>query len=405
MAPKKKIKTIYSKTSAHPAYPASVASRAPKPPKLRLAHGDLVDQAGGEWLDQLTDVFDRTGPLAHMPLYEDQFPCPTSMAINTGTETVAISGSNTCINAWLTPCGAPVGAAAGDDLVDPLTSVAFADATVTNVKLGPILHPLTAGWECSPGVFKQIVGDTTPTEAFFTNTVTAFRYDPLVSPFSSGGTGAQGIQNGEQFRTAAFGIRVTFMGKLSDTEGYVECFQPAEYTDAVAGVHVKRDQAYRLNYFGTERSFTYYWTPNCDEVKFSMDTFDTVYSARYIPARMAIGVGGLVAGDKIRFDFVCIQEWAGRSAIATQVPRTLSVDAPHITNMLTLHRGAQHDETSIQGKKVPGKPLKQLTAGVKVVSTPWLKKAIAAAPGIISDAKYLATAAVQGAKVIAGLLA
>jgi hypothetical protein len=371
----------------------------PKPLQAKV-----LDPKAEAWLEQLTTVFERKGQLQPMPLFEDQFPCPTTMAVNYATTNFTITAGNQMIDSWHYPCGVPIGGAAGDDANKPLTGSAVTSAAASVGKLGPILQTATVnGW---PALWQYQPEATAMNDYALPSACLPTVYEALSSPFYSGATGAAGQATGEEFRTAAYGVRITYMSKLADTEGYVEHYAPAEYPSNLSAVsaYSRRDQAYRINYFGVKKSFCYFWTPNCDEIPFSLDVCDSALSNQRIPSRFAIRVGGLTEGEKIRMEIICVQEWTGAKAVATQIPRTLTPDSTHVTNALTVHRGAQHDQEE-GGVITRGVKLSHLAAGHKAIAHPLWRQIVDHAPAAIEDFKKVAEAGKKVGKALFALLA
>lgn len=372
--------------------------------------GDLLDPQASAWMNQLTDLFERDAPLVHMPLAEDQFPCPSTLVVNYGRFDTQVGSGEDGMRAWFTPCGVPSAPGQGQDPSEELDAISFTDSLGRTCKPGVVLKPMQVG--ANPEQFAVAgilqhgtfgIGDMP--NSVNSSTGVGLAYEDLTSPFMSGNGFASNTSTGQQFRTAAFGVRVTYVGRLADTEGYVEHYAPAEYAYGGESSFQRRDQAYRLRTFGVQKTHEFYWTPNCDEIRYSLDMGSGSIPGYTLTSRFGIQIGGMQTGDKVRIEYICVQEWAGNKAIPTQIPRSLTPDATHMVNAITLHRGAHHVEEDAIGKVSRPKRLTTLASGIKALSHPWLHKAISAAPDAINNVKAAHSAASKVYSVIAGLLA
>lgn len=411
-AAKDKVATQFAKTTPQPPRPPLVSNKPRKGVNTSNIPPKLLDDAAEEWLDQLTSVFERKSALAHMPLYEDQYPCPSVLVVNYGKVDHSAS-EPTQVNHWFYPCGAGMNPMTGAQNSKPLQAITQRVLGGGLAKFGAVLRPENVATIPACGLYGYITpGGSGPVDKPITavppnpSTLSPLSYELLDTPFLSGGNGLPGRDgNGLEFRTAAFGVRVTYISRLMDTEGFVEHYAPAEYPEEVNSNLSARDTAWRINYFGAKRSYCFYWTPNCDEIVYSQDNHDNLIAPDIgASTRFAIKLGGLNAGDVVRVEWMCIQEWTGHKAIPVQIPRTLTADVTHIVNALTLHRGSQHDEKDIAGNMRKGQSLKMITSGVKVLSHPMLRRAINAAPGVMKDIGEVVGAVKSAGKVLLGLL-
>jgi len=353
-------------------------------------------------MEQLDTVFVRRGELVSMPLAEDQYPCPSTLVVNGATTNVTMATGEVGINLWLTPCGVPDPTPGSDQLCDMRMTCSDGGAGSTNVMPGVILHP--DGGAVSSQVFMQRLSayNEEMYSSFVPADVSAVWNDNLSSPFNVSNGNALIKETGTGFRTAAFGIRITYTGKLTDTEGYLDFYAPAEYesSDTLA-YFSRRDPAYRRVSFGTKRTHTFFWAPNCDEIKYAKDMGAVNYTsyAANVPARMGLALRGVAEGDKFNIETICIQEFNGQRAIPTQIPRTLTPDAVHLVNTLEQHRGTHH---GVDGK--PGHKMSAVATGMKVSTIPWFQHAIERVPEYLKDAKHYVDVAKKGAAVVGQLI-
>jgi len=398
MPGKKDVQKIVASNN-QPGIPGIVRSKRKKRTDPVVKHlnnvrsGDLVDPELQAWAKQLTHLFDResTDPV-HMPMYENNFPCPSTISVNYAVENVTMTGSNSTLCCWFYPDGTTA-ETLGVDTEHKLKATNFTSATAAACCIGPNVG--TSRLMCA-GFYQQGIA----TAGWITGGVgtasTQIPYQARSNPLEPAA--------GDEFRTAAFGIRVTFMGKLSDTEGSIMFFAPAEYPEGGESWYsYLSDSSTRRRFFGDGRSQEYYWHPTCDEIPFA--GFTTGVTTGGYPSRLALVCDNLAPGDKVMIEVISIQEWTGLGAIPSQVPRTQSPDSTHAVNALVSGRGI------INGEKRANKAaLVKRVAAHKVVATPLLAAlsgyASSAARGV-KHAESIVGSGIQlfkGVKAIAGLL-
>jgi hypothetical protein len=212
------------------------------------------------------------------------------------------------------------------------------------------------------GYFQSISEEQTTAPTL--NLVTALPYDSLSNPFFSGRPGVVEA-TGLNMRTAAYGVRVSFMGRLSDTEGSVMYMAPWEPQDDSTNFSaLRRDVSFRRKYFSSNRTFTFFWQPTCDDVRFTQDYGDAYAATTFGHGRHFMSLSGLTAGDKLQFEIIHVQEFVGARAIPTNVPRILSPDATHVLNTLVHAHGATG------GDPTGAPPLESLVEIVKAIHDP-----------------------------------
>lgn len=147
--------------------------------RLKLKPSDLVDPDVQAWDHQLHNMFERDADPVGMPLFEDNYPCPTTIAANYGSASVAATTGNT-IQIWCTPNGSY--APNGDYIYnDALVAVAGA----TNCRPGSVLTDY-AGSRAGAAFYRSSAAVMTST-ATYLNVAPVF-FDDLNVPFSCGGT-------------------------------------------------------------------------------------------------------------------------------------------------------------------------------------------------------------------------
>lgn len=118
------------------------------------------------------------------------------------------------------------------------------------------------------------------------------------------------------------------------TKGYVEFVCPPEEPQGGTPFNTfRRAPSYRREFFANARTITFYWVPNCDDIKY---TDELSHVATAAVARLLIRIGGLVTDDKVLVEYVTFQEHAGSLVTAVQQKRMQSHDAVHAVNALEM---------------------------------------------------------------------
>lgn len=363
-----------------------------------MAPADLLCPDGCAWLDQLTSVFDghETG-LVDMPLAEDNWGCPSTLAFGyTDTELVATGAGGFAI--WGYPGG--IRDVGGDLTLGEASVCTFSGASTYNCGSIVSADPGTING-CMAGYLE---GGTTNLNVDST-TVTAITFPNVTRPVILGKSGASTVLTGCQVRTVAYGIRVSYIGKLSDTEGFVDFVSPPEYTtfNVTGGTMTENrpDASFRRHFFGVERTHTFYWTPNCDEVKYMQNYGNTKHAGVTLNSRFMLRIDGVETGDKFLVEVAAIQGFTGNRTANVVIPRPVSVDSQHIINTLQVHRGAHHPTSDKADRKPRGaRNLKAIAAGHKARSTPALQYITQGANFVMKHWDDIEKAGAAGAKAL-----
>jgi len=313
-------------------------------PRFRMAgahaaKGDKQHADVKAWLKQLNRVFDRNVRPVSMPLFKDLYPCPTTIVANLGSANVLMANTNLVCQFW--PNGSTIG---NSTLQSGVSGTTIGGITS---RIGPNLNSATL--PTSVGCIYQTTSALAEAAlvAPALATTNALLYDGLINPFPSGNTGTSGA-NGMQFRTAAFGVRFSFVGKLADTEGYVEWYAPYELPNANPGVVIRslrKDPSYRRCYFSDQRTFEFFWEPTCDDIEFSQDNGDNATVTSVNSRHFAI-LGGLASGDKLEIEYVTFQDWTGVRALSTSVPVYVAANPSALANTVLATHGSINSDVS-----------------------------------------------------------
>jgi hypothetical protein len=301
-----------------------------------------------------------------MPLAEDSWGCPSIVTYGYADETITVANSNP-VSIWGFPGG--LRHPANDWNQGEFSTVTFVGAEEVN--FGSIVTAdggfvgCMAGWSAIDSGLHMSSSTTNP-----------ITFPVTVVPFESGSIG-DSLETGHQARTVAFGIRVSFIGPLNDTEGFVEFVSPAEYLGQGLGSTLeanRADASYRRHFFGVDRTHTFYWTPNCDEVKYLSNWGNSKHGSVAANSRFLLRLDGLDTGDKILVEVAAIQGFTGNETAPLAIPRPVSVDSQHIINTLQVFRGQHHPRSDPAKRKAEGGvDYVPLAAGMKARATPALR--------------------------------
>lgn len=291
------------------------------------------------WLKQLNSVFERHVAPVHMPLYDNNYPCPSTLVTNVAAHSL------TMVNGFLHVYPMVNGTFNTSDDCYTSAAAAFANGTA---KIGGNLSSASYG----PVAFAY--ADAVAENTFYTwpaaVSQTKVEMSPLSTPFTTG-LAASPNASGLSFRTVAYGIRVSFSGSLQSTEGWVEWYQPYEPQAQAASIAVttlRRDPSYRRKYFSSQRTHEFFWEPTCDDVKFCRDYGETALISN-ITTRQYLLCGGLAAGDKLDIEVVSIQEWVGYKAVPVQEPRYATPKQAQLANTVLATYGTLNDHEDRSG--------------------------------------------------------
>ena len=335
------------------------------------------------WSDLVSDPFHADAEGVYMPLAEDSFPCPSIKYSNYGATEVSVGVGMCCVKAWFYPEG---WLSLTEQPQFPKIT-ANGQVGILGCALAPVVGASFAGvWSESA----TVDGDTAPNFA----SCSGLAYDALTSPTQCLNHAGTSQSSPLQVRTSAFGIRISFIGKLTDTEGYIEFFNPFENFNVATGTTqdltaLRRDPSYRRDFFSAKRTYTYVNHPNCNSVKYCHTPEASAGDASSAFSRMMVRIGGLVAGDKILIEYMVHQECTINTLAALNTPVTVAPDAIHLANALAGVHGHLNPK---DGKKPP--QIVHAIAASKVQHHPWLH---AASRGVTSAASLLGGLAMPAA--------
>lgn len=338
-----------------------------------MKHEDLVDPDVAAWSRQLTNLFISKDAPVGMPLFEDNFPCPTTVVTNYGAkEVTAVLGTEE-IQCW--------GCVNGAETDTFAFSVARTDQDLHAAIYGP---NVSYGAQKPVGLqYIHVAPGTAMPATRKPSTSSSVFLETLRQPFEASTTSME-------YRTCAYAVRVTFIGKLTDTEGFVEFAAPWELpkvTDFLSSY--KRDVSHKLKFFSSQRTHTFNWAPACNDVIFAEN--DLSSSDIDMGTRFLLRIGGLAAGDKLLIEVIKITEYTGALTVSTQQPRRQSPDATHVLNAMVTHNGHVNDDRGPRFEHVVG--------AHKMISHPWLRKAIDNGEDFLKDATKAAGVVKAGAKL------
>jgi hypothetical protein len=310
-------------------------------------------------------------------MFQNNFPCPGTIVPNYGSTDISV-GASPEIHAWFYPNSV------GDGDIPAWRPVTLAGPTSS--ELGVNLDGATANRSAAGMYILKAPGSSMAPNPEPAVCIGLFN-DSLTNPFTTGA--------GVEARCETFGIRVTFIGKLSDTEGYVDFVQPYERPQAGDNFNkYRKDMSFKRHFFGDARSTTYVFQPTCDDVSFSKVSSAVSGTSSY--SRLMMKVGGLASGDKIQVEYISVYSYTGSRSLATQKPLTVSPHATHLANSLVMGHGAMNKQKSLLAKVASGDRLTSVASFVRTAAK--------YAPQVISDVQAVGKAGMQIAKVIGSLM-
>jgi hypothetical protein len=232
-----------------------------------------------------------------------------------------------------------------------------------------------------------------------TNSLVPVNYDSLSVPSQI--TYATSAPTTVTARTYAYGIRVTYVGSMVNTKGWIEFVCAREglgrYSNTAPSFNSVRDkdQSYRRFFFGDKRTVEYHWSPNCESVEFASIA---AYAAadHTVNARVVARIGGMAEADELLIEVMHFQEFQGNlfSSISTLTPQT--ADAAATANALVSGHGLTQPHPV--GSRDRPVSLHEEAVAHKVAQHPVLGKLANMAEG----AGVLTMARKVGAKILAG---
>lgn len=310
----------------------------PRVPKIQKAKVPLCSKVK-KWSDLLKDPFNAPSGDVYCPITSNLIACPSTKVRNYGSST--LQGANNMIG-WLYPTGRP--SSVGPFLSNAIISSSDLDTSYP-VQIGPMLANEAAP-AAAAGFVARVEGPlltpftTSPSVYSGGYALNPLLWDGLDNPFTIPKSDGQ-----MKFRNTAFGIRISFIGKLVDTEGYVEFFNPYHWSQIAANGEpvqidsLRRDESYRRFYFSSNRTVTFVWSPNCESVQFASVVQADEISAKEVFSRMMFRIRGLNVEDIIEFEYIGFQEFTGFTTVATQTPSQNTVDSVHLGNAIPKLRG------------------------------------------------------------------
>jgi hypothetical protein len=322
----------------------------------------------------MKDPFNAPSEGVYPPITNEVVPCPSTKVRNFGTQTYEVAAGETQAVFWCYPSGTltEFGLEGG--------GIQIAQAVNTDsVQFGPVLTPDGTGSVLSQrGVFSFFAaGPSTwvPTTAPLGGTgvgapsqVRSAVWDQLINPFA-----IPGSTSDVKFRCTAFAIRISYTGKLTDTEGFVDFYNPYAWTGTAQTQRdlssLRRDPSHRRYYFGNQRTHEYVWHPNCESCSPVSINASNPFDCRQLISRFMFSIGGIAAGDIFEIEAIGFQEYTGHPAVPTNTPSPVATDVVHVANAIpqlqgTMNKGATGGKTHTLEQHVAAQ--KVITADPKV---------------------------------------
>jgi len=346
----------------------------PGSPNNYKAHTIPVHDKVQAWSDLMMNPFSANSEGVYSPISSKLIPDPSTKVRNYGTATVIVpvlgAGSVESINMWFWPEGTIEPGAAGAKEVLQGFSVGDLGASNTN-QYGPILSNENASLGAAAGILQM--HDTSFTGIAFTHPsaplttgvslTESLPWDNLQNPFP-----IPDKTSDTKFRCTAFGLRVSYTGKLSDTEGYVDYYNPYKWSGTsdqpVDMNSLRRDPSHRRKYFSNKRTHTFVWHPN----QLAESYADIALNASNMAActsRTMLRIGGIQAGDVFEIEYIGFQEFIGFRAVSTNSASPVSKDIVHVSNAIPEMHGRMNGDAG----KAPVS-LAQHVAVQKAISAP-----------------------------------
>lgn len=353
------------------------ANKMPAAPALKHAKIPVSDPVQA-WSDLLADPFGAPSEGVYPPISNSVVPCPSTKVRNYGTTTITVGTYSGNVGNgfafWFFPSGTIY-----DQGATPIWggTIPVADvdaASQFNRTFGPILNGpnITAinGFGACAGFYRPVtaayidpVTTLSPTTAG--SPLNSLPWDDLENPFV-----VPGKDTDVAFKCTAFAVRITYSGKLLDTEGYVDFYNPYAWTGTNAEARtmssLRRDPSHRRGYFSNNRTHTYVWHPNCESSNYARVVRDTTIASTEVVSRMMLQLGGVTPGDTFEIEFIGFQEFTGYTAVATNTPAPIAHDVVHVANAIPDLRGKMNKGAT----NGPTSTLAQHVAASKAMSVP-----------------------------------
>lgn len=386
---------------------ATQARRLPKANIGKLKDEHIIDEAVVRWSKLVSDPFNANPRGVYMPLAEDMFPCDATSMENYSTFTLEVGAGR---ELQIYPFPDPPRTNGEDSQHYRLASPLSGADSIPGIPLDTIV----AGQQVPGWAFGYRIVSAGASMPLFVNSqsLNAVPYDKLSIPTVISDTTSSAAL--ETFRTMAYGVRVTFISKLMDTEGWVEAATPYEYPGTPNGGggtlgQLRKDPSWRRHFFGDKREFTFTWHPNCDSVKYSSITAGTP-GVEGLITRLPVRVGGLGDGDQVMIEIVHHMQLTSPTFGFINIPNPVTPDFVHVQNAIADNHGAQNRDSA--GRK---RDLHQAAMVQKIAKHPHLKHVISklgaaatkgvAAGGLFMGGKALLSAAGEAIAELPALLA
>lgn len=353
----------YARTTPPPRTPVGFGGRR----AVKLKPEQLCDPMVESWTELMKDPFEAPSQGVYMPLHEDNFPCPVFSARNYATaDIVGTTGQEVLIRCY------PEAIELNDNIMQ-FKRATFAGVGPPSGFQGIILNSsLSDATGVSTGIAASYHTSTGANNLIqFTNNDTPIRYDAVTTPVINI---LESARTDIQCRTIAYGVRVSFISQLQNTEGWVEFIQPYEGGFGIGAAQSgftanRRSPEYRRRFFSDHRTHTFVWSPNCDSIK--MADFDTnAPTTDSTFSRMYLRLGGLSTGDIIMTEIVCNQEYTGRSFQGFTTNTHVTPEAIHVSNALATYHGQGNADRTANGKLTRVKSMAHEIAAHKLSSHP-----------------------------------
>jgi hypothetical protein len=314
----------------------------PKVPSLRKPRVPVCSKVK-KWSDLLKDPFAAPSGDVYCPITSNLIACPSTKVRNYGTAN--LDGAEEMVG-WLYPQGRA--SSVGPFLSNAIVAGGLISSNQDS-QVGPILKNEAAPIALCGFVSRRTSALTVPfttSPAVQTGSpkLDGLAWDALENPFEVPKAGGD-----MKFRNTAFAIRISYVGKLVDTEGFVEFFNPYHWPQESADGYavqldtLRRDPSYKRFYFSANRTVTFVWSPNCESVDFA-SIVDADYSLpKDLFSRMMFRIKGIQPTDIIEFEYIGFQEFTGHTTISSQTPSENTVDSVHLGNAISKLRGRMNE--------------------------------------------------------------
>lgn len=312
----------------------------PKTPTNYKSHQIPVHDTVQAWSDLMMNPFTADAEGVYSPISSKLIPDPSTKVRNYGTTSIPVATGADQVIMWFYPEGSIQPGSGGAQEV--LQGFAITGMPTNITQMGPILSNLDVSFSAGSGIIQQIstagaaIPKTQPyalgAAGLIAGTTFGLPWDALTNPFA-----IPKDQSDTKFRCTAFGIRISYTGKLSDTEGYVDYYNPYKWS-GVAGETVdmdslRRDPSHRRKYFSNKRTHTFVWHPNqlaesYADIALNGDPIENCTS------RTMLRIGGVTFGDKFELEYIGFQEFIGFMAVSTNSPAPVTKDTVHVANAI-----------------------------------------------------------------------